>query len=90
MFSKKIVFVTILALFPAIAHGAVGRTEGEPGISFYGDSLYTIPLWVPPGTNGLAPDLSLSYSSGTPSGWMGMGFTIPTLSIISRGLPRSP
>ncbi|WP_437635072.1 SpvB/TcaC N-terminal domain-containing protein [Sorangium sp. So ce854] len=39
------------------------------------------PLRVPPGRNGLAPDLALTYSSGRGNGWLGVGWDLEISSI---------
>ena len=66
------------------AHSAVGRTIGQAGVSAGGTSGYAIPIFAPPGTNGMTPSLSLSYDSGRGSGWIGQGWAIGGLSAIAR------
>jgi len=66
------------------AQAAVGRTVGLAGVSASGTSGYTIPIFAPPGTNGLTPSLSLAYGSGLGSGWIGEGWAIGGLSAIAR------
>lgn len=51
---------------------------------FSGSAGYNFTVAVPPGTNGLTPDLSLSYSSHSvkgKAGWVGAGWDIPLSSI---------
>jgi len=46
---------------------------------FTGAATYTYPIDVPPGTNGLAPSLSLSYNSHSArgrAGWVGLGWEL--------------
>ncbi|HJZ39656.1 MAG TPA: FG-GAP-like repeat-containing protein, partial [Bacteroidales bacterium] len=50
-----------------------------------GGASYSIPLEVLPGINGLAPSLSLVYSSNSGPGIAGYGWQIAGLSAISRG-----
>ena len=56
---------------------------------FTGSSGYSIPLWTPPGRNGMAPSLALSYTGAAADGvlgdvqssWVGMGWSIDTAEI---------
>ena len=59
---------------------------------FKGSSSYSLPIWTPPGRNGMAPSLALSYSSSTVDGvlgdvqapWVGMGWNIDTVEIARK------
>ncbi len=50
----------------------VGTTPGSFNVA-NGAASYSIPITVPPGVNGLAPSLSLTYSSQGGNGLLGMG-----------------
>lgn len=52
-----------------------------PQVSQKGDASISYPLTLPPGRNGLAPSLSLNYSSDGGSGWMGLGWSLPMMSV---------
>ncbi len=61
----------------------VGTTPGSFNVA-NGAASYSIPITVPPGVNGLAPSLSLTYSSQGGNGLLGMGWGIGGLSVIHR------
>ncbi|MDA8239073.1 MAG: FG-GAP-like repeat-containing protein, partial [Nitrospiraceae bacterium] len=62
--------------------GATVSTLGNSGAA--GAS---IPIEVPPGRNGIAPNLTLSYNSSKGNGWIGVGWDI-SLGAISRSTKR--
>lgn len=64
---------------------AVGVTPGAASVSASGAATYTIPIQVPPGTRGIQPNLSISYSSQAGSGIAGYGWGLAGLSSITRG-----
>lgn len=78
-----IVFIVLLFASPS-AIAAVGRTPGMAAVTPDGEAAYSIPITVPPGTNGLTPALSLEYRHRVEGGLLGVGWTIQGLSQISR------
>ena len=74
----------VLLAASAQAQSAVGRTEGDAGVTATGAARYSIPLDLPPGTNGLAPSLALTYDSRSGNGLLGVGFHLTGLSTIRR------
>jgi len=66
----------------------VGFTPGSHGVSAAGAATYSVPIQLPPGTNGMVPDLSVNYSSQSGNGILGMGWNLGGLSAISR-LPKT-
>ncbi|MHB8447329.1 MAG: FG-GAP-like repeat-containing protein [Rudaea sp.] len=76
----------ILAATPArdTVSDAVGATLAKFRVDESGNSTYSIPIQIPPGTAGLAPKLALTYNSRLSNGVMGPGWTIEGLSQISR------
>jgi RHS repeat-associated protein len=62
----------------------VGKLAGSFSVSEGGSAGYSIPIQVPPGTNGLQPSLSLGYTSGGSYGSMGIGWTLSGLGAITR------
>ncbi len=57
---------------------------GEFRVDEGGQASYTIPLYVPPGTAGVQPNLSLSYNSGGGPGAMGKGWSLGGVSVMTR------
>ena len=53
-----------------------GAVEGTPSVSAAGNAFYTVPIVVPPGTNGMAPSVSLTYNSNMKNGLVGLGWFI--------------
>lgn len=62
----------------------IGTTKGSFDVNSAGGASYTIPIEVLPGANGLAPSLSLVYSSNSGYGVAGYGWKIGGISVISR------
>ena len=64
--------------------GIVGKTADEFQVTPTGQVSYEIPIPALPGTGGMKPCLSVSYSSSTKDGLLGYGFDLTGLSVISR------
>ena len=69
----------------AAFNGALG---GKFAVSPSGAATYTVPITIPPGVAGMAPNLSLVYSSLGTDGIAGQGWSLTGLSTISR-CPRT-
>lgn len=63
---------------------AVGVIPGIANVTPSGGASYTIPIAIPPGTNGLVPEIALVYNSQSGNSIAGYGWTIAGLSSISR------
>ena len=62
----------------------IGITEGQLSVSLSGAASYNIPIMVPPGINGVVPQISLAYSSQGGNGMAGFGWNIAGISGITR------
>ena len=62
----------------------VGSIEGKFRVDESGDATYSIDVLSAPGTAGVAPHISLNYSSGGGDGVMGLGWSVGGLSAVSR------
>ena len=68
-----------------VSNTPVGFTKGEFNVDGSGGASYSIPIAVPPGTAGVAPQVSINYSSlNTRSDLLGVSWSISGLSAITR------
>ncbi len=62
-----------------------------PSASNMGDANLGYPINIPPGRQGMQPQLAIQYNSGGGNGWLGLGWNlqVPSISIDTRwGVPR--
>ncbi|CAM2005700.1 HintN domain-containing protein [Acanthopleuribacter pedis] len=69
--------------YPVIAADA-GGIEGAFTVDANGGAVYTIPIEVPPGINGVEPNLALQYHSQAGDGILGVGWNLTGLSAVTR------
>lgn len=89
---KRLARMILIAVLTVIAMGftvntgfaAVGRTIGVSSVSESGEANYVIPIFVPPGINGLKPDIALAYAHRADESLAGVGWGITGLSEITR------
>ncbi|HEX5003161.1 MAG TPA: FG-GAP-like repeat-containing protein [Bacteroidia bacterium] len=62
----------------------VGAIKGNFSVSESGQSSYDIPIYIPPGTNGMIPTVGIKYNSSSVSGIVGRGWDIRGISAIMR------
>lgn len=82
--SVAYVLCAALTIVTAEAFAAVGRTATSANVSSSGESSYSIPIIVPPGTRGMTPQMAFVYSHRNSSTLLGAGWSIAGLSAISR------
>ncbi len=71
--------------------GAQVNLIEPPKANNTGDARLSYPIDVPPGRQGLQPQLAVQYNSSGSNGWMGLGWDLPlqAISIDTRwGVPR--
>jgi len=75
---RSSILCVIAALFFATDASAVNRiiTPGQFSTNSVGAATYSVPIEVPPGTNGLVPKLSLEYNSHRGDGLVGVGWSL--------------
>lgn len=78
--------VLACASIPALAVDH-GRTAGSFDVSG-GKARYTIPIWTPPGPNGMEPKIALTYDSNSGNGIAGVGWDLVSAPSIER-CPRT-
>jgi RHS repeat-associated protein len=61
-----------------------GKLKGELSVGPSGAAIYTLPIAIPPGIAGMAPNLSLVYNSQGGNGIAGHGWDLAGLSMIYR------
>lgn len=73
--------VAAISTMPVLAQPTgplVGTLPGEFAVDNRGSANYSVPLWTPPGRQGMQPKLSIGYSSGGGNGILGIGFSLST------------
>lgn len=69
---------------PTVDNGVVGAIGGTVNISALGGAVYSIPIEVLPGKDGMQPSLSVTYNSQTGNGLLGYGWNLTGISSITR------
>ncbi len=65
-------------------HDSVGFTQGSFNVDQTGQASYSLPIFAGAGTAGVAPKVSLQYSSAGGNGHVGVGWAISGVTIMSR------
>src|SRR5512138_2493929 len=61
-----------------------GRTTGSLAVSPSGSATYSLPIWTPPGPNGVQPSISVNYNSQGGKGLLGVGWNLAAGGSIER------
>jgi hypothetical protein len=84
-FARAALFGAALLLLTSVSAAAdYGRTSGSFVVSPTGAANFTIPIWTPPGPNGLQPSIGLAYNSQGGNGLGGVGWNVSGLGAITR------
>ncbi|MBA7570758.1 hypothetical protein ES708_12511 [subsurface metagenome] len=62
----------------------IGTIQGISGVSNTGAATYSVPIQIPPGTEGMEPAIGINYNSQTGNGILGIGWNIGGISMITR------
>ncbi|HEX8270913.1 MAG TPA: SpvB/TcaC N-terminal domain-containing protein [Flavobacterium sp.] len=74
----------VLAITGVSAQNYYHDTQGKLEISNGGQATYTLPIALPPSIQNVGPVLNLTYVGGQMAGIAGMGWSISSISAISR------
>ncbi|HLF29880.1 MAG TPA: putative Ig domain-containing protein, partial [Xanthomonadales bacterium] len=72
------------SMTPDATSSAVGATAGVFRVDDTGNATYSMPIFTAPGSGGLAPQISLDYSSRAGNGPLGVGWSLGGVSAITR------
>ncbi|MCX8142711.1 MAG: hypothetical protein N3F62_00490 [Bacteroidia bacterium] len=75
---------TTTTIPPLNTSSEVGSIPGSFAVGSSGAAIYNVPLNLPPGTNGIMPQLSIVYNSQGGDGWLGQGWQLTGFSAITR------
>ena len=91
-YTTIVLFVVLTFLFTffnsdllvANSSSTAGTIKGSFNVDSNGQAVYKLPIPVPPGVRGLAPQLSLVYRSSGKNGVVGVGWQLSGITSITR------
>jgi RHS repeat-associated protein len=75
---------TIIGRAGIVPSEMIGGSEGSFSVDANGAATYEVPIDLPPGTNGVEPELAFTYSGQRDNGVMGMGWAVSGIDAITR------
>lgn len=85
---KKIIILLALTFSFVAQSQNFHDTQGKLEISGSGQATYTLPIAMPPSIQDVGPVINLTYASGQMGGIAGQGWSISSVSVISRVATR--
>ena len=83
--SRRFALVLAMCFVAAqVASADHGRTAGAFAVSPSGGATYSVPIWTPPGPNGVQPTISVDYNSQADNGLLGVGWKLSVGAVIER------
>jgi hypothetical protein len=74
--NTRIALFLLVVFSSSQALGAVGNTAGSADVSATGEANYSIPIFAPPGTHGMTPQLAFVYGHRNLDTLLGVGWSI--------------
>jgi RHS repeat-associated protein len=87
-YMKKIIILLALTISLLVQSQSFHDTQGKLEISGSGQAAYTLPIAMPPSIQDVGPVINLTYASGQMGGIAGQGWSISSVSVISRVATR--
>lgn len=80
----RLLFISIFLFILSTAQNKFHDTKGELEVNSGGQLQFNLPIALPPGIKSIAPQIDLSYTSGSGNGNAGYGWNIGGITAVSR------